>query len=92
MLNAGKLVQALYPSIFVQGCAAHAMDLLLEDWSKMKWVKELLDRAKNLVKFIKIRQMPLSVFRKHEAKLSLLMPGQTRFASHYIMILRLLKV
>ena len=92
MLNAGKLVQALYPSIFVQGCAAHAMDLLLEDWSKMKWVKELLDRAKNLVKFIKIRQMPLSVFRKHEAKLSLLMPGQTRFASHYIMISRLLKV
>lgn len=92
MLNAGKLVKSLYPSIFIQGCAAHAMDLLLEDWGKMKWVKELLDRAKNLVKFIKIRQMPLSVFRKHEASLSLLMPGQTRFASHYIMISRLLKV
>ena len=92
MLNAGKFIKSLYLSIFIQGCAAHAMDLLLEDWGKMKWVKDLLDRAKNLVKFIKIRQMPLAVFRKHEAALSLLMPGQTRFASHYIMISRLVKV
>ena len=36
--------------------------------------------------------MPLAVFRKHEAKFSLLMPGQTRFASNFIMIDRLLKV
>ena len=92
MLNAGKLINGLFPNIFIQGCAAHAMDLLLEDWGKMKWVKDLLERAKNLVKFIKIRQMPLAVFRKHEASLSLLMPGQTRFASHYIMISRLLEV
>ena len=36
--------------------------------------------------------MPLAVFRKYEAKFSLLMPGQTRFASHFIMIDRLLNV
>ena len=36
--------------------------------------------------------MPRAMFRKHEAKFSLLMPGQTRFASHFIMIDRLLNV
>ena len=36
--------------------------------------------------------MPLAVFRKYEANFSLLMPRQTRFASHFIMIDRLLNV
>ena len=70
MLNVGKLISSEYPHIFFQACIAHAMDLLLEDWAKMKWVKELLEQAKALVKFIKIRQMPLAVFRKHEASLA----------------------
>ena len=92
MLNAMRLVQEEYPHIFIQGCATHAMDLLMEDMGKAPWVKEVLDKAKNLVKFIKNRQMPLAVFRKHEARFSLLMPGKTRFACNFIMIDRLLEV
>ena len=68
------------------------MDLLLEDWRKTTWIKETVEKAKLLVKFVKKRHMPLAVFRKHEAKFSLLMPRQTRFASHFIMIDRLLNV
>jgi hypothetical protein len=30
--------------------------------------------------------MPLAVFRKHEDKLSLLMPWKTRFGSNFIMV------
>ena len=75
-----------------QGCAAHAMDLLLEDWGKATWIKETVEKAKLLVKFVKKRHMPLTVFRKYEAKFSLLMPEVTRFASHFIMIDRLLNV
>ena len=70
----------------------HAMDLLLEDWGKATWIKETVEKAKLLVKFVKKRHMPLAVFRKHEAKFSLLMPGQIRFASHFIMIDRFLNV
>lgn len=45
------------------------------------------------VKFITKRQTcALFVYWKHEANLSLLMPGQRRFSSQYIMLLRLLKV
>ena len=62
MLNAGKLICSLYPHIFFQGCVAHAMDLLVKVLAKMKWVKDLLDQARALVKFIKIRQMPLALF------------------------------
>lgn len=92
MINASRLVVEDYPHIFIQGCATHAMDLLLEDWGKASWVKETLEKAKGLVKFIKNRQMPLAVFRKHETRFSLLMPGKTRFACNFIMIDRLLQV
>ena len=92
MLKASQIVTQKYPHIYIQGCAAHAMDLLLEDWGKATWVKEAVRKAKYLVKFVRNRQMPLAVFRKHEAKFNLLLPGQTRFASNFIMVDRLLKV
>ena len=92
MLNASKKITEKYPHIYMQGCAAHAMDLLLEDWGKATWIKETVEKAKLLVKFVKKCHMPIAVFCKHEAKFSLLMPGQTRFASHFIMIDRLLNV
>ena len=92
MLNASKIITEKYPHIYMQGCVAHAMDLLLEDWGKATWIKETVEKAKLLVKFVKKCHMPLAVFRKHEAKFSLLMHGQTRFASHFIMIDRLLNV
>lgn len=92
MLKASQIITNKHPQIYIQGCAAHAMDLLLEDWGKATWIKETLDKAKYLVRFVKNRQMPLAVFRKHEAKFTLLLPGQTRFASNFIMIDRLIKV
>ena len=92
MLKAGQIITDKYPHIYIQGCAAHAMDLLLEDWRKITWIKGVVEKARYLVRFVKNRQMPLSVFRKHKAQLALLMPGQTRFASNFIMIDRLLQV
>ena len=92
MLKASQIIIKKYPHIYIQGCAVHAMDLLLEVWGKTTWIKESLDKAKLLVKFVKNRQMPLTMFRKHEAKFSLLLHRQTRFASNFIMIDRLLKV
>jgi hypothetical protein len=34
MANAGRTVMQSNPHMYVQGCAAHCLDLLLEDWSK----------------------------------------------------------
>ena len=66
ILNASKIIIEKYPHIYMQGCAAHAMDLLLEDWGKATWIKETVEKAKLLVKFVKKRHMPFVVFRKHE--------------------------
>jgi hypothetical protein len=70
----------------------HAMNLLLEDWRKATWMKEVVKKSRTVLKFKKRRYMPLSIFRKYEEKLNLLMPGKTRFELNFIMVDRLLQV
>jgi hypothetical protein len=45
MANAGGTVIQSNPHMYVQGCAAHCLDLLLEDWGKQLWIKRLLKKA-----------------------------------------------
>ena len=39
--------------LYVQRCIAHCLDLFLEDWSKEKWVKKLVKKARIIFFFIK---------------------------------------
>jgi hypothetical protein len=41
------------------------------------WMKEVVKKSRTIVKFIKRRHMPLTVFCKHKEKLSLLLSGKT---------------
>jgi hypothetical protein len=81
-----------YPDIYFQGCAVHAMNMLLEDWEKPMWLKEVVKKSRTIIKFIKRRHMPLAIFHKHEEKLSLLMSGKTRFGSNFLMVNQLLQI
>ena len=86
------IVTKKYPHIFFQGCVAHALNLLLKDWRKEKWITTLVHEARMVLKFFRKRHMPLALFRTYEKELSLLMPGETRFASNFIALERLMKV
>ncbi|KAH9330097.1 hypothetical protein KI387_002205, partial [Taxus chinensis] len=46
---AGRLLQERHPSLFWTPCAAHCIDLLLEDIGKIDWVSEPLVRVLRLV-------------------------------------------
>lgn len=89
---AWKLVSTKYPHLFFQGCIVHALNLLLKDWGKERWIKKYVKKAVVIVNFFRRRHMPLAIFRKYETKYTLLKPVATRFASHFIMIDRLLEV
>jgi hypothetical protein len=92
MKAAANIITDKYPHIYFQGCAVHAMNLLLEDWEKATWMKEVVKKSRTIIKFIKRRHIPLAIFRKHEEKLSLLMSGKTRFGSNFLIVNRLLQV
>lgn len=92
MLGAMDKVVEDYPHIYKQGCAAHIIDLLLEDWGKEPRFKELILIAKRVCVYIRNRHVTLALFRQFSPKLSLIFPAETRFGCHFLMISRLLKV
>jgi hypothetical protein len=53
MANAGHMVMQSNPHMYVQGCAAHCLDLLLEDWDKQLWIKRLMKKERRICTFVK---------------------------------------
>ena len=49
---AGRLLSAKYPTIFWTPCAAHCIDLMLEDIGKMEWVQAVVQECKQITKYI----------------------------------------
>lgn len=76
---AGDLITRQYPRITWMPCAAHCIDLVLEDIGKLDWVSTIIEKALNALKPITNHQQPLAIYRKHahdtEKKLELIKPG-----------------
>jgi hypothetical protein len=92
MENAGCSVMQSNPHMYVQGCVAHCLDLLLEDWSKQLWTKRLMKKARRICTFVKNHHASQAMFQRFSPNLSIRVPTETRFATNFIMIdcLRLL--
>ena len=96
--NAANMVRAvdkvikMYPHIYKQGCAAHALDLLLEDWAKIPQFKDLIAKAKRVCLFVRNHHVTLALFREFLQNKMLLMLANTRFVCNFIMIMRMVEV
>jgi hypothetical protein len=89
MANAGRTVMQSNPHMYVQGCAAHCLDLLFEDWDKQLWIKRLMKKAQRICTFVKNHHASQAMFRCFSPNLSIHAPTETRFATNFIMIDRL---
>ena len=79
-----------HPTIFWSPCAAHCIDLMLEEIGKLEFVKSCVERAKNICKFIYNHAFVLSTMRKYTGGKELARPGITRFASNFVTLQSLL--
>ena len=91
-----SILEQEWPSVFGVGCLAHALDLVLEDIGKLQWAKDCITSAKKVVKVIRGSHWSLGLFRHVSKHLqdgrSLLLPGDTRFATVSILLTRLLEL
>jgi hypothetical protein len=92
MLWAMDDIITTYPHIFKQGCAAHALDLLLEDCAKIDQFKDLIHKAKHVCIYMRNHHVTMALFRKHSLQKSLIVPADIRFACQFLMISRMLEV
>jgi hypothetical protein len=89
MANVGRTVMQSNPHMYVHGCAAHCLDLLLEDWGKQLWIKRLMKKAQRICTFVKNHHASQAMFRRFSSNLSIHAPTKTRFATNFLMIDRL---
>jgi len=87
---AASLLKAKYPSIFWNGCAAHTIDLMLEDIGKMPKVAATISKAKCLTIFLYAHTRVLDLMRKYLSR-DLVRCGVTRFATAYLNLKSLLE-
>ena len=80
----GRLLEAKYPHLFWTPCAAHCLDLMLEDIGKMPEIKRTVERAISLNSYIYTRTGVLNMMRQFTGHKELLRPAKTRFATSFI--------
>ena len=92
---AGKALQQRYGTFFWPPCAAHCIDLMLENISDPRYfpmIDETIKKARNITKFIYNHAWVLALMRKDFTNGNdLCRPGITRFATHFLSIQCLLK-
>uniref|UniRef100_A0A0R0F2M9 DUF659 domain-containing protein n=1 Tax=Glycine max TaxID=3847 RepID=A0A0R0F2M9_SOYBN len=88
---AGKILQVTRPKIFWTPCAAHCLDLMLEDIGKIPKVKRVIQRGIKLVGYIYNHTLALNTMRKFTQKTELVRHGVTRFATTFLTLQRLHK-
>jgi hypothetical protein len=96
MRKAVSIIQQQWPHLYFQGCMAHALNQLLQDWDLSQWISFVVEDVQKIVRFIRARHIPLVLYRKyvaiHAKGLSLLSPSATQFATNFFMVARVLDV
>lgn len=83
-VKAGELVEAKYPHIYWTPCAAHCIDLILEDIFKLTHLKKTLERAIAVNTYIYNRTLLLNMMREFTGQKDMVRPAKTRFATAFI--------
>ncbi|RQM10556.1 hypothetical protein B5M09_013285, partial [Aphanomyces astaci] len=100
MKSAWKILEQKYPGLICNGCAAHAVNLLIKDVCKLEVFANALERAWDVTSFVKVRNALTKRFERIQE--TLLVDGEisskralssvvaTRWYTHYNCIARVL--
>eukprot|EP00253_Pinus_taeda_P004192 PITA_04192 len=90
-VSAGQMLMERHHTLFWTPSAAHCLDLLLEDMGKLSFIKEAVDMARSVPKFIYNYAFVLSLMRSFTRNKELRCPAITRFATNFITLQCLLR-
>ncbi|RLM69691.1 uncharacterized protein C2845_PM17G09330 [Panicum miliaceum] len=88
---AGKLLMERFPTLYWAPCAAHCLDLMLEDVAKLKEFKKPISRTRHVTTFIYRHGRLLSAMREKTNGRDLVRPTATRFATTFLTLQSLYK-
>lgn len=91
-----KKIENAYPLVFAHGCIPHGLNCFLKDLvSKVESIKQLMEQATLIIKFITNHSVILGRFREIQdstkIKKSLKMPVDTRFSTYFLSLTSLIE-
>ncbi|XP_020988556.2 uncharacterized protein LOC107458126 [Arachis duranensis] len=86
---AGKLLMEKRPNLFWTPCAAHCLNLMLEDIGKLPLIQKTIKSAISLVSFTYSHSSTLSMLRQFTNGKELVRHAVTRFATSFLSLERL---
>ena len=93
--KAGKKLQQKYGTLFWSPCAAHCIDLMLENIANPRWfplIDEAIKKAKKITKFIYNHGVVLDLMRQDFTNgRELCRPAITRFATNFLSLQSMLR-
>ncbi|XP_059650757.1 uncharacterized protein LOC132296590 [Cornus florida] len=83
-LKTGRMLEGRHRHLYWSPCAAHCVDLMLEDIAKIPKIMTTIKRAIMLNGYIYNRSGLLNMMRRYTGHKELLRPATTRFATSFI--------
>jgi hypothetical protein len=83
-LVAGRMLMQSYPTLFCTPWVAHCIDLILEDMGKNPYIRDIVESAKRITKFIYNHACLLSLMKRFTNNRELVRPTIMRFATSFI--------
>ncbi|XP_057461894.1 uncharacterized protein LOC130752113 [Actinidia eriantha] len=81
---AGRLINETYKTINWSPCAAHCLNLILGEISKMTHIHDLAIRVSKVTRYVYNRPWLVAWLRKRKGWTEIVRPGATRFATTFI--------
>ncbi|XP_058006811.1 uncharacterized protein LOC131182164 [Hevea brasiliensis] len=88
---AGKLLETKCPHLYWTPCAAHCLDLMLEDIGKILKIHNTIKRAVTLNGYIYIRSSVVNMLQHFTGERELIRPAVIRFATAFLTLQRIHK-
>ncbi|GMP99210.1 hypothetical protein CsSME_00046772 [Camellia sinensis var. sinensis] len=86
---AGRFLEAKYEQLYWTPCAAHCLDLMLEDIFKIPRLKKTFERGIAVHGYIYNRHTLLNMMRRYTNLKNLIKPAKTRFATAFLTLCRM---
>ena len=82
--KAGQLLMDKRTHLFWTPCAAHCIDLILEEIGRKTKVASLIKACRGITRFIYDHSWVLGLMKRYTNNHALVRPGLTRFATHFL--------
>ncbi|KAL5581614.1 hypothetical protein UlMin_014056 [Ulmus minor] len=81
---AGKRLMDNFPTLYWSPCAARCIQLILEDFGNIQWIKSTVEQARSVTRYIYKHSVVLNIMRRYTFGIDIVKAGDSVFATNFM--------